>query len=184
MAYPWAFGSTLTSADLNAAIAAASGLKFISSNTVTASSSFSIDSCFSATYSAYVFEMELTAAAGAPGVAARMRLAGVDNSATEYDYSNIIDNPTTPASALTTAATSGGVCRVATTLSTCTLRVYRPAAAEPTAWKSTYQAGIASPVQGTYAGGHEVSAAYDGITFIPASSTISGIIRVYALAVA
>lgn len=175
-------GAVLTAADLNAAIAAAGGLKFISSNTVSASSSYSINNCFTSTYSAYVIEMELTAAAGSPVVSARMRVAAVDSSAAKYDYSLIVDNPTTPASSLTTVQTSGAVCKVATTLSTCTMTVYRPAAAEATAYRSQYQTGITSPVQGIYAGGHDVAAAYDGITFIPASSTISGVIRVYALA--
>jgi hypothetical protein len=111
-----------------------------------------------------------------------MRASGTDNSATEYDVSLIIDNPTAPASSLTTAQTSGAFTKVGTALSTTTLRIYRPASAEPTAWRSHYSTAIASPVQGMYAGGHEVSAAYDGLTIIPASSTISGTIRVYAMA--
>ena len=111
-----------------------------------------------------------------------MRASGTDNSASEYDFSLLIDNPTSPASALSTGQTSGGCTKVGTALSTTTLRIYRPASAEPTAWRSHYSTNIASPVQGFYAGGHEVSAAYDGLTLIPASSTISGTIRVYAMA--
>lgn len=175
-------GETLTAADLNTALAAAGGLRLIGSYSPSASSSYSINSIFTSDYSAYVLEMELTAASGSPICSLRFRASSTDNSASEYDYSLVIDNPTSPASALATGQTSGQFTKVGTALSTTTLRVYRPATAEPTAWRSNYSTNIASPVQGLYAGGHEVSAAYDGITIIPASSTISGTIRVYALA--
>lgn len=175
-------GAVLTADDLNTALAAAGGMRLIGTYSPSASSSYSINSIFSSAYSAYILEMELTAASGSPICSLRFRASGTDNSATEYDVSLIIDNPTTPASSLTTAQTSGAFTRVGTALSTTTLRVYRPASAEPTSWRSQYVYGIASPAQGMYAGGHEVSASYDGLTIIPASSSISGTIRVYALA--
>lgn len=158
------------------------GMVLIGTYSPSASSSFSIDNCFSSAYSVYDISCALTAAAGSPIISVRMRAAAADNSAASYDSSLIIDNPTTPASSLATGQTSGALLRVATTLSTARLHVINPAAASPTAMRSHYQAGITSPIQGFYSVGHNVSTAYDGITFIPASSTITGTIRVYGMA--
>ena len=159
----------------------APGMVLIGTYSPSASASFSIDSCFTSAYDVHVIECQLTAAAGAPVVSARMRVATVDGSTAAYDVSLIIDNPTTPASSLTTGGTSIPLLKVATTLSTARITVAKAATATATALRSEYQTGITSPVQGYYAGGHNVATAYDGITFIPASSTISGTIRVYGM---
>lgn len=162
--------------------ATAPGRVLIGTYSPSASSSFSIDNCFSSTYDIHIIETQLTLASGSAIVAARMRVSATDNSAASYDVSNIIDNPTTPASSLTTGATSINILRATTTLSTATITVAKAATATATSLRSVYVAGITSPIQGTFAGGHNVATAYDGITFIPASSTISGTIRVYGLA--
>jgi len=161
----------------------ASGLVLIGTYSPSASSSFSIDSCFGSAYDVHIIECQLTTAVGAGvALAARMRASATDNSAASYDYSLLIDNPTSPASSLTTGQTSIALCKVSTTLSLATITVAKAASATATAFQSHYMAGITSPVQGFYAGGHNVATAYDGITFIPASSSISGTIRVYGLA--
>lgn len=158
------------------------GLVLIGTYSPSASSSFSIDNCFSSTYAQHIIETELTAAAGSPVVSCRLRVAAADNSSSNYDFSLIVDNPTTPASSLTTGQTSISLLRVGTTLSTARISVFRAASAQATAFRSQYQTNITSPLQGFYAGGHNVATAYDGITFIPASSTITGTIRVYGVA--
>ncbi len=142
-------------------------------------SSVSFDGVFTSAFALYRLEWALTAAAGSPLVNVRMRLASTDASAANYGYSLVIDNPTTPASSLTTGQTSIPLGYASTNEGWCSATILNPAAASQTMLKSHYMVGGTSPVQGWYAGTHSLTTAYDGLTLTPASSTVSGQVRLY-----
>lgn len=148
-----------------------------------ASSGFSINNCFSSTYRVYRVEGWLTAASGSPVVTIVLRVGGVD-ATSGYAYSLVIDNAPTPASAVSTSQASFAAVKASTEGCWFSIDIYNPAHAVATGIKSRYVSGAATPVQGWYGGAHATTTAYDGITFTPASSTVTGEIRVYPLPLA
>jgi len=170
-------GTTLTAADLNAALVA---LSPVGTSSPSASSSVSINSCFSSTYDVYDIDVYGTISTGSSPIALRLRASGSDDSSSNYAYSLIIDNPTAPASALATGQSSIALMIGSTGLIQARVTVARPALAVPTSFRSHYVGGTTSPVQGFYAGVHNVSSAFAGFTLIPGSGTFTGEVRVYA----
>jgi hypothetical protein len=145
-----------------------------------AATSFSIDDCFSSEFEFYLIRFRLIAASGSPVISARLRAASADDSTSNHGYSLVVDNPTVPASSLTTAQSSVAVALGSTGRTVGTIEVTDPATATATGFQSRYTAGITSPVQGWYGGFHNVASAFTGITFL-ASAGLTGIVRVYAL---
>jgi hypothetical protein len=146
-----------------------------------AASSVTFDGVFTSAFALYRVEWSLVAASGTPTVGYRSRLAGVDDTTANYAYSLVIDNPTAPASALTTGQTSMLVGLSSTSRGWATLDILDPAAASQTMIRTRYHTGGASPVQGWYAGGHNVATAYDGFSLTPTSSTVTGSVLVYGI---
>lgn len=146
-----------------------------------AASSVTFDGVFTSAFSLYRVVWNLTAALGSPTVSYRSRLAGVDDTTANYAYSLVIDNPTTPASSLTTGQSSMIVGYASTNRGFTEVDILDPAAASQTMIRSRYHVGGASPVQGWYAGGHNVATAYDGFSLTPSSSTLSGSVWVYGI---
>lgn len=170
-------GQVLTAAELTAALAT---VLPTGTSSPSAASSVSINSCFSADNDIYDIDVWGTISTGSSPIALRLRASGTDNSAASYDYSLLIDNPTAPASALTTGQTSIALIKGSTSFFEARITVIRPMVAAVTGFRSHYVAGATSPVQGLYAGVHNVTSAFDGFTLIPGSGTFTGEVRVYA----
>jgi hypothetical protein len=159
-----------------------SGLTFLASAAPSAVASVSINNCFSATYQNYLIIFRLDrSAAGQLG--ARYRVSGTDASGANYN-SQIVFAAGTGAGGITnTAQTSATVLGDAgggdTNMGM--LVVSNPAAAVPTYFTSnaSYAGSTVALAGSAY---HNVSTAYDGITFFPAAGTITGTIRVYGYA--
>lgn len=161
-------GTTLTAADLNAAIAAAGGAVYIDKATPSAASSISINNCFTSAYDWYQIRFRLSVASGTPTLGIRLRASGTDNTSSNYYDS-------TPTSTATSAIVAG----LSTTEGWGVIDVFDPARAVATVLRSAYSIGVTGPAPSQYAASHNVSSAFDGFTLTPASSTITGTIRVY-----
>lgn len=146
-----------------------------------AASSVTFDGVYTSAFALYRLEWALTAAAGSPLVNAVLRAAGVDASAANYGYSTVIDNPSAPASSLTTGQASIPLGYGSTNEGWTSALILNPAAAAQTMFKVHYMVGGTSPVQGWFAGTHSLTTAYDGIKLTPASSTVSGAVRLYGI---
>ncbi len=163
---------------------AAPPLVLVGTASPSGSSAIQIDNCFSSTYRFYLVTWFITADSGAPLVTLRMRASSTDNSSSNYAHTLIVDNPTTPASALSTLQDKAGFFKADADGSWGQATIFNPGHAVPTAWLSEYVSDVTSPVWGKYGGSHNVSSAYDGFSLTPASGTLSGEVRVYALPMA
>jgi hypothetical protein len=150
-----------------------------STGAVTASgvTSVSINGCFSATYDVYLMQINnLLGSTGGDGVIFRMRAAGTDNSATEYNRlgremggadTNVNQGSQTSFNIGTLSSTS---------TTGCAATIYQPFLAQRTA--STYL-GVRHNVSVVGGGSLANNASYDGLTILATAGTLSGIIRIY-----
>lgn len=158
------------------------GYKLITSASPSAASTVNINDCFSATFDHYMIVWRLSTAAGSVALRARMRVSGSDdtssNYAAQYDYAS----GSFAGAAAESAQTSFYLGYVATTIGWGVTHLFTPHDAVPTLLVTSSAIAVAAPQVFTVAGGHNVSTSYTGITLYPASSTITGTIRVYGLA--
>jgi hypothetical protein len=162
------------------------GLVYITSATMSAASSVSVDNCFSATYENYLVVIDLTAVSVATlqYQYMRLRVAGVDASAASTYKSggagwdsvggNALDFETGTGWRIAYSSASDMVMGSRVTL-------YRPFVNIRT-FGETDTAGFdpgGVSRRTVLALGHETAASYDGFTVYPASGTLTGTIRVY-----
>lgn len=150
----------------------------------TTSSAVNINSCFSATYLNYLVLINLTAVSATDtDLSARMRASGTDSSASSYVVNTLGVNGTTVGGYRATAQTSFNFWNIASSkqaqLAT-QATFFDPFVATTTkilahqnTWNSSDNAMRVSAYE------HQVSTSYDGVSFYPASGTISGKIRIY-----
>jgi hypothetical protein len=137
---------------------------------------------FSATYDNYrILFRGLTASDIV--LVGRLRLSGTDDTSSNYQHQRIEANGTSVSAFRETNATSARLGAVLSTNCVMSYDVYRPAIAAPTQFifhsgfrtTSALQISVENSV-------HNVSTAYDGITFFPASSTMTGSVSIYGYA--
>lgn len=166
-------GQVLTAADLNSAIAGAGGLLLTGSATLSADSSKSLNNVFSSTYKTHRVYYSLATAASTANLKVTMRVAGVDNTSSNYADSE---------------GTSGGAFMICGKANVGGgwgfFDVFNAAFAVPTDVVAQYGTARTAPTVGSIAAGHNVSAAYDGFTVTPSTSTLTGTIWVYGLVAA
>jgi hypothetical protein len=157
------------------------GLKLITAQTFSAVSSLNVNNCFSATYDNYRIVCNTTLAAGSANAQIRMRLAGTDNSAASYYFTGFYAGSNGLSGVQFSGATQtvfvAGIINAGASLQV--LDISSPAIASPTKYSGLYQYGSTETTGGPLNGVHNVSTAYDGFTYYPASSTMSGTVRVY-----
>ena len=158
------------------------GLVLITTQSFSAASSISINNCFSSTYSNYLIVIDITSTAANPsGWSIRLRSSGTD-ATTNYGrqkleaYGTVVEgniNTTlgymqvgNPA---TSTVTSGG---------TMSVQMFRPFENVATRYLSHHGTGDGTSV-GVWGGYHSTASSYDGMTFYPQASTMSGILRIY-----
>ena len=167
-------------------IANSGGSASLSGGAVTFSgvSSISLNGIFSATYQCYLVTYSGGGSA-APGTACNLRLraSGTDASGANYFFQRSTFYGSTAAAARSTSQTSincGFWDSINTLTATCDIN--NPFLAANTLFMSTSgcnaDTGNNAQLDGTY-GAHNLSTSYDGLTFLPASGTITGTIRVY-----
>ena len=138
----------------------------------------SVNGCFNSTYDAYQIVIKLSLSAD-DTMKIRMRLAGTDASAANYDDQYAAIANTSADFTRTTGATAGNLGRASTDYF-CTIDMHSPALAAITYYLSNMYYGP-SPAMLLVNGRHNVATAYDGFTLIPGSGTMTGKLRVYGL---
>lgn len=163
-------------------------LQFITAASFTAQSSVSINGCFSAAFDHYLVTRNLLGSTAAVGLTVRLRAGGVDDTAGNYRRQYIEAQSTSVAGARATAEGSwGGVLGGYTEATSCGF--YRLWISNPhgtvrtTAWADASYLATGNITAYSAVGEHDLTTAYDGITFIPASGTITGSLYVYGVKV-
>lgn len=152
--------------------------------TFTGVTSVSLNGVFTSTYDNYRIVFYITAfSAAADYVLARMRVSGSDASTVAY-YAPRLNWNGTSTSTDNATATSFVVGYGSSTYPTAPhgqFDLIRPAAAEWTriSSMSSYLTSGGNPFGIAISGSHIVATAYDGITLLPGSGSMSGVIRVY-----
>lgn len=144
-----------------------------------ASTTVNINGCFTADYDNYLLVLDMTHAAS-NSITARLRVGGVDSSATSYHY-EILYGTGASATAAATASAAYIQGDFAGTRRSAELKLYGPALAATTVWEYRGSTILTATTMGlfTQSGQHVVSTAYDGISLIAPASTITGSVRIY-----
>jgi hypothetical protein len=197
MTYPWNAGDILTAADLNAEFGSKldvssyeqPGLELVTAESFSAVSSVSVNGCFTTDYDVYKIVIDITAwpATTLGPLRMKLRASGSDNSSSAYSYGGRSVNGAVQAADfgednVTTGWRVGFIdtTGAASEFSQTDLTIFGPA----TSVKTKYNGLLAFSYltrHGSqfFGGGHNVAAAYDGFSLLPASSTITGTLRVY-----
>ena len=141
-------------------------------------SSVSLNGVFSSTYENYRILVRLTHSASNDTIF-RLRVAGVDNTTSNYIHQRLNASSTSTFPNRATTA-YGPVLEGANTNVWASLDMTNPFTTEITQWYSYgVGAATASLENKTLAGVHNVTSSFDGITLYPSAGTITGTIRVY-----
>ena len=150
-------------------------------------SSVSLNGCFSSAYDNYRIVMNHDSSGAAVGFAMRMRAAGTDNTSANYAWNTSLANQAGTfvgnSSGTSGLDTSFGMTPMSGTYSSSTVMdILMPFS---NSYQTNYSANafyfdsLSNFRTGLSAGSLSVTTSYDGITFYPASGTITGTIRVY-----
>jgi hypothetical protein len=154
------------------------GLVRITTQSFSAVSTVSVNSCFSATYENYRILVRLTHSASNDTLF-RLRVSGTDNSTNNYIHQrlNVSGSSTFPNRATTT---SGPVLEGANTNVWASIDMSNPFTSEVTQWYSYGVGAVTATLENkTLAGVHNVSSSFDGITIYPSAGTFSGTFSIY-----
>ena len=155
--------------------AGASGLTLITTGTITATTSLSVNNCFSATYDFYRIVLFTDSSASAAQLYLRMRVSGVDTTTSSYIRQNVEGDGAT-ASAARSTDTGFPLCYQASSgYSSSTIDMLNPFLTKPSQIQSNNLGGTWLDL---YYGAQTGSTSYDGFT-IYASANFTGKVKVY-----
>jgi len=153
------------------------GMVLITSDSVSAVSSLSINGCFTSTYDAYKL-VWMGAASTDINLQIRLRASGSDASgATDYNYGALFSNVSGTTGNLfnSSGASLGIICQPATNAHMVSVEIAKPAVAVRTAMQTQSTVGYSTFGFIT----HVLANAYDGFTLSCNTGTITGNIYVY-----
>ena len=155
------------------------GLDLITSSTFSSVSTVSINNCFNSTYDNYRIVLDHNASASI-GITARLRLNGTDDSSANYTWQRIMAAATSLSTARSTGTTAYffGDSEIASP-NIASVDMFKPNKAVYTGYVGNLTASNSGSYLVTAYGNHQVATAYDGITLIASSGTITGTVRVY-----
>ena len=166
-----------------AAPAAASALTLITAQTITASASFQINNCFSATYDNYLVKMFLSTYVNATQL--RFGTSGTPNTGSIYQTMyGVFRNPTSPNTNVNGSnnQTKFGLTVENDSPAFYNIEIYNPFATASTGIVSSTASGLSvngSVSRGNYGGGVNGTTSFTDIVIIPDSGTIDGYIKIY-----
>lgn len=146
-----------------------------------AATAVSVNGCFTAAYDNYRLVFTATLGSGGAGLTIRMRNAGSDDSTSNYAYQYIDAGSTTVTAARATSQSSMQAAAANAGGGWNALDLFSPALASPTFFLTLCSNPVTNPSATYYAGGHNVSSAFDGLSIITPSSSITGKLRIYGL---
>ena len=147
-----------------------------------ASTTISVNGCFTSTYDNYLMYLNVPSASGNCDLGFRLRLSGTDASGANYSYAYV--NVATGLAGLRTQnATSGVLGGYGSTIGHATVTVQMPALASRTGMRAIGNAGTGTPYSFyDFGATHDVATAYDGISILPTGGVnITGTLRIYGL---
>lgn len=147
--------------------------------TFTTVNSVSLNGVFSSTYDNYRVLVRLIGSTSAlPSL--RLRVSGSDATGANYEYQYLQASATTVSSARTTGATSLEIATISSNdYGFVTFDMASPGLAATTQISMISTQFSTVIINGSYAGRHTLSTAYDGLTLLANTGTCTGIIRVY-----
>ena len=163
--------------------AATSALTLITAQPITASSSFQVNGCFSATYDNYLVKMFLSTYVNATQL--RFGTSGTPNTGSIYQTMyGVFRNPTSPN---TNVNGSNNQTKFGLTVENdapvfYNIEIYNPFATASTGIISSTASGLSvngSVSRGNYGGGVNGTTSFTDIVIIPDSGTIDGYIKIY-----
>lgn len=149
----------------------------VAQQSFSSAASISFNNCFTSAYENYEIFVTVTGSTTAD-LSIRLRSAGVD-SVTSYDRQVLQSDGSTGSNARVLNGTSGIIGYVLTTESAGRCMIYRPAQPVPTIMLSDYARSTNAVMIEKNMSRHTISAAYDGMTLLPLSGTITGSARLY-----
>ena len=162
----------------SAFVAFPAGLSYIHTETFSGVSSVSMSGKLSSTYDYYLVMWDITCTSDV-FLNMRLRSGSTDNTAANYDIQRNATFSSTTSFATSPNQTSMNVGRVRSSGGSGVLHLYNPALASSTYMVSSAgHSGQFTDIRGL----HDVSTAFDGLTFIPDSGTMTGTIRLYGYA--
>ena len=165
-----------------AAFQPVAGLTLITTQSFSAVSSVSVNSCFTSTYDNYALIVHATIPSSETDAYLRLRASGSDASGSNYIFFNQASGANGTGynqnSTGTTQLTAGRLGSGGT--GSLFVNIFRPHDAVQTAFQSQNVANGSTTVFVQSGGGlHSLNTSYDGFTFYPASSTFTGTLRLY-----
>ena len=160
-----------------------SALVLITAQTITASSSFQVNGCFSATYDNYLVKMFLSTYVNATQL--RFGTSGTPNTGSIYQsVYGVFRNPTSPN---TNVNGSNNQSKFNLTVENdapvfYNIEIYNPFATASTGIVNSTASGLSvngSVSRGNYGGGVNATTSFTDIVIIPDSGTIDGYIKIY-----
>lgn len=152
--------------------------------TCTASSTISVNGCFTAAYKNYLVVFDKTASSAANGGGVKLRAAGVDDVTANYDEQQWWTTGTTATAQAITGAAQFNAETVAGTEDIAEWKFWSPALARATKLDivSSVWSSATVAVKAIIAGRHALATGYDGFSFVASTGTITGTFRIYGLA--
>ena len=158
------------------------GLTHINTTAFSSVSSVSLNSVFTSTYTNYFILANKIIGTGSADFNIRLRVSGVDASGANYTYQEGVFTGSTAAAGRTTnsSAAKVGTLRTDANGGDVSFNIFRPQLAETTNYATQVVYEPNSGAVLNFVGGfHSVATAYDGITFLAQSGTMSGTVVVY-----
>jgi hypothetical protein len=176
-------GQVLTVASGLPSWAAPSGGDYvkITSANFSAVSSVTLNDVFSSTYNNYKLFITTTSSPGT-ALRARWRVSGSDASGADYEWTRLYTSGSTVGAAGASSQTAADISDVGDDIAA-DITIYRPFLTEPTLTTgyNLYNAPTSGTDHGFYVSAHNQAVSYTGMTFYPASSTMSGNYALYGL---
>lgn len=148
----------------------------------TACSSLSLNGVFTSDYDNYTIVMRHLSTLNGSTIRARLRASGTDNTTASSYVDQFVDaDSTTVSGARTTRDYWAFVPADDSQRSGTVANIYGPYLAQPTAFRTVSASGYSNAWLVDYAGTHNQSTAYDGITLYQASGSFTGLIAVYGM---
>ena len=154
------------------------GLVHINTTTFSAVSSVSLDDVFTSTFNNYSMIISALSSVGAE-LNIRLRLAGTDAAGPTYIFQRLVAGSSTVTADRSTGQTAARVAFADTTTSYYHVNVYDPAIAIATMFRSSNAVSQTSATFQDVVTRHAATNAYDGLTLLGSTGTITGTIRVY-----
>jgi len=144
-------------------------------------SSVTINDVFSATYNNYKLFITTTSSPGT-ALRARWRVSGSDASGANYEWTRLYTSGGTVGASEASSQTAADISDVGSTIAA-DITIYRPFLTLPTLTTgyNLYNAPTSGTDHGFYVSAHSLSTSYTGMTFYPASSTMSGNYALYGM---